>query len=456
MKAWIWAVCGGLASGLLFVVSLPPVSWGFLGWICLVPLIFAVQGQGFLKGFVGGIVAAMTGAFISTTPLIGPNVVVDGSLGWNYAGFGLFGMVIAFMAGFLGEVKKPQIYHACLFASLGIILELITFIRLPAHMALTQYTSRPMLALASITGIWGVSWLVWAANIGLAFLLKEKQFKEAGLGAGVLAAGSLLVAAVPFNVSKDLYFAAVQTSKFGASEIIPLNEPLRKVNPVLAVWPELSVNESDGKRISEFAASAWPVVASFHSTKEGRQQNTAAVFTGAGRSDLYAKRRPFAQEAAEIQAGTDPVVVKVVSENVGLNICFDSCYPSVMRETALRGASLIALPTLDPPSPNGFVQSVHAAFTPFRAAELGIPIIRAESTAWSMLVDRDGTILGHLPAGEEGAIARQIKPGAKWTPYRQFGDWFLYLAALSLTVFCCHSVVQKVRKSDSNTSAQPD
>lgn len=433
MKTWIWTVCGGVASGLLFVLSLPPVSWGVLGWVCLVPLILAVQGQGFLKGFVGGIVAAMTGAYISTTPFIGPNVVVDGSLGWNYAGFGLFGMVIAFMAGFLAENKKPQLYHAFLFASLGIILELITFIRLPAHMALTQYTSRPMLFVASITGIWGVSWLVWAANIGLAHLIKEKKFKEAGVTAAVLACSSLFVAVGAIHDTKPDYYAAVQTAKFGANEIIPLNEPLRPFHPALAVWPELSVNESDTNQIVQFAKTAWPVVASFHSSHGGRQQNTAALFGPDGRSELYAKRKPFAQEAADIQAGDKPVVV---SENVGLNICFDSCYPSVMRETALKGASLIALPTLDPPSPNGFVQSVHAAFTPYRAAELGIPIIRAESTAWSMLVDRDGAILGHLPAGSEGAIARRLQPGAKWTPYRQFGDWFLYLAFASLAAFC--------------------
>ncbi len=101
-----------------------------------------------------------------------------------------------------------------------------------------------------------------------------------------------------------------------------------------------------------------------------------------------------------------------------LNICFDSCFPWTMRETALKGADVIALSTLDPQSPNGFIQSAHAAFTPFRAAEVGIPIVRAEQTAWSMVVDGSGKILGMASVGFEGSLARSVAKSSHPTLYR--------------------------------------
>ena len=129
-------------------------------------------------------------------------------------------------------------------------------------------------------------------------------------------------------------------------------------------------------------------------------------------------------------AGTEPVVVRTPNGAMGLNVSYDSCFPAVMRETAQKAADIILLPTMDPISPNGAVQALHAAYTPFRAAELGIPIVRADITAYSMIVDARGWIVAEAGSGSEEIIHASVQPGLRRTMYMAWGDWFLFVCGL--------------------------
>lgn len=431
MKKLLGIAAAALLAGVMFALALPPRSFGFLGWIFLVPLLLTLRNTRFVTGFIAGITAAMTAAVISTTPLVAPNVITTGDVSWNYVGFGLYGVVLALMLGFAAEQKSLTLGRAAILACLGVVMECITFIKLPAHLALTQYASTPMLALASITGIWGVSWLLWFSNFALASESTQKHFRPAIAGVALIA---LFSTTIGWHTpqSPDRVVGAVQTDQFGSQSILPINESLIAQNPDLAVWPELSIAEHDIAPIQSFAArpAGFPIVATLHTSHDPKPHNTAVYIDKSGAQGSYHKRKPFAGEADQITPGTRPIVVQTLPLNVGLNICFDSCYPGVMRDTANAGnPDLIALPTLDPASPNGFIQAAHAAFTPFRAAELGIPIVRAEATAWSMIVDSRGRITGKLPTGHEGTLARSIDSPQPRTIYRTLGDWFLWMCA---------------------------
>lgn len=439
MKRVAIIIVFAIVAGVAFALSMPPRAFAILGWVFLTPLFIATRGVGFLRGFLAGLVFTTSAAITSTTLIVGPNLL-EGDVSWNYLGIGLYGIVLSLMVGVVAEIKELTFGKAAILACAGIILECLTFIKLPAHLALTQYGSAPMLAIASATGIWGVSWLVWFSNLALASQTTQKQFRPVAAGVALLAIWSTTVGwnqgAKPQDsvvASTDALnpVAAVQTDNFGANEILPLYESLGKTKPVVTVWPELSITEMDIPAIQKFATAknGSPVVASMHDSYSPKPHNAAVLISENGVSDAYYKRKPFGSEVNEVTAGTRPLVVKTIPLSVGLNICFDSCYPGVMRDTANAGdPDLIALPTLDPASPNGFIQSAHAAFTSFRAAELGIPIVRAETTAWSMFVNSDGRIVETLPVGYEGAVARQVSGAKKWTLYRQWGDWFLWLS----------------------------
>jgi apolipoprotein N-acyltransferase len=437
-------VLAGLAcavlAGVMFAVAMPPRSVAILGWVFLVPLILSLRGTRFIYGFVAGLVAAFSAAFVSTTPLVAPNVI-SGDVSWNYVGFGLYGVVLAVMMGVAAEHKSMTFGRAAVLACLGVVLECLTFIKLPAHLALMQYASSPAMALASVTGIWGVSWVMWFSNFALASDRDQKGWRFV---APAIAGLALLCSVVFWRsggsvLGQDRVVAAVQTDQFGADEILPLNQDLIGKGVEVGVWPELSVGEYDVAAIRKFSGSdgGYPVVVSMHDDFSPKPHNMAVLIDKDGIRGRYFKRKPFGSEENEVTAGTRPVVVQTLSQNVGLNVCFDSCYPAVMRDTANAGdPDLIALPTLDPASPNGFIQAAHAAFTPFRAAELGVPIVRAEATAHSMLVNGDGGIVETLPAGFEGGVSKSV--GVKrWTVYRKLGDWFLWVCVGVLVGAVC-------------------
>ncbi len=439
MRRVLIALGLAILAGVMFAVAMPPRSIAILGWVFLVPVILSVKGTRFIYGFVAGLVMAFTAAFVSTTPLVAPNVI-SGDVSWNYVGFGLYGVVLAVMMGVAAEHKSMSFGRAAILACLGVVLECVTFIKLPAHLALTQYASSPAMALASITGIWGVSWVMWFSNFALA---SDREQKEWRYVAPALA-GMAMLCSVMFwrtggsDLGRDRIAAAVQTDEFGADAILPLNQDLVGRGVEVGVWPELSVTQMDVPAIQKFAGSdgGYPVVASMHDDHQPKPHNMAVLIDENGIKGSYFKRKPFGSEANQVTAGTRPVVVHTLSQNVGLNVCFDSCYPAVMRDTVNAGdPDLIALPTLDPASPNGFIQAAHAAFTPFRAAELGVPIVRAEATAHSMFVNGDGGIVSMMPAGFEGGETQSV--GVKrWTVYRQLGDWFLWVCVGVLVTAC--------------------
>lgn len=437
LKKAALAILAVLTSGTLFAFSLPPASIAAFGWFALLPILLLTKKQGFLKGFIAGLASGLTAAAISVTPLYGPTAIPDGMPHWNIVGFGLYGVVLALITGSFAEIKEPKLRHALPLAAFAVLVELITFIKLPAHLALTQFANPAALTLASITGIWGVSFVLWLAHFTVATADKQttKRLAIPGVATCALLSQTLFHhlpepdTRLAYNDTRQPY-GLVQTTAFGADELLELQKPLAATNPKLAVWPELSVTSYGLPKIQEFAQSpeGWPVVTTYHDDHQPKPHNTAVAVTDQGISEPYYKRQPFGEESKDVTAGTEPVTVHVKSQNVGLNICFDSCFPWVMRETAnTNNPDLIALPTLDPASPNGFIQAAHAAFTPFRAAELGIPIVRAEATAWSMVVDAKGKIHRLTPIGWEGVVAQAIDSGSHQTIYRKTGDWFLVL-----------------------------
>lgn len=445
MKQWGLILAAAAASGTMLALSMPLAGWAMFGWVFLMPLLLATKSAGFFKGFVGGITAAMIGAVVSTTPLVGASAIESGTVAWNYVGFGLYGMVMAIFTALVAEVKEHSWKTMLALACVGVALELVTFIKLPAHIALSQFASSPLLAVASVTGIWGVSWLLWVANLSVLLPLNHKQRMV-----GVAAAMACALVSQAFSIHQRLTIdpaqiasrqpgqvGLLQTDQVGADTLLDLQKPLAEVKPKWVVWPELSASMYDKPALNQFAQSegGWTVITSLLDDHQPKPHNAAIAFTQQGESEPYFKRQPFGEESAMVTAGTEAKVVKVLRQNVALNICFDSCFPWVLRESVLKGAEVIALPTLDPKSPNGFIQTAHAAFTTFRAAELGVPIVRAENTAWSMVVGSDGRMHSLAPVGWEGAVARHLPDDTRVTPYRTFGDWFLY-ACLAVIAGC--------------------
>ena len=157
--------------------------------------------------------------------------------------------------------------------------------------------------------------------------------------------------------------------------------------------------QGDTAKLKELSKSAPAIITSFPDNHRPLPYNVASLTSNGEESERYQKRKLFAGEKNMHTPGSRAVAVpfEPIDGSIGLNICFDSCYPSVIRETAaLPDVKVIALPTIDPESKNHFVAAMHAAYTPFRAAENGVSIIRADGRFGSMFVDTHGQITTEL------------------------------------------------------------
>ena len=450
MRRYAVLLCSVLASGLLFALSLPPHGWSFFGWIAFVPVLLAVADFGFAFGLISGIFICLFAAWLDAHGFLLRGDVADGSPEWIYAGFLLFGLIAGFsirMWVASPRLKgKPWALAAC-----AVLFEALLLLYLPAHMALTQNRSTALLYLASWTGIWGVSYLVWLANFGLAQLLLAGMRRKAVLC--YLGCCLLSLSWLPAEHG-DLRIAMIQTRSTDKDELTAMNEGAGAEGASLAVWPELSgmVMATQGKVDDLMKVARAPGQPAFMTTYEDPADplpyNVARIFTADGPSVIYRKRKPFAGEAQQHAAGNAPVEAAAGETTYGLNICFDSCFPNVMRDTArLPNVSVVLLPTLDPVTSYGVSQSLHAAYTPFRAAELGLPIVRADASAHSMAVDANGRVLADLGTVQDEVLTVGIKPGKHWTFVTWAGDWFLVVCgALAVLGF------RKKRRSE----AQPD
>ena len=431
MKRLAQIAFGTCASGILLAFSLPPHGPSVFGWCAFVPALMALRREkSFAIGFVSGILVALIAAALDARGVLIPNNVEDGDPNWIYAGFMTFGVVIAFSFGLWTASEKLR-KRPWSMAAWSVLFEGMLLLYLPAHMALTQSRSTAMLYLASWTGIWGVSYVVWIANYFAVIA------KPAHRWLVVLAALALSISAPVGNSFGSLPIAMIQTRSFDRHELASLNERASRLGAVISVWPELSgeidlpnkkatVLEQLAKRSDQAA-----FVTTYEEAGTPKPYNVAHIFSGEGISTGYRKRKPFAGETKMHAAGTSPVAVKVGGVTYGLNICFDSCYPYVMRDTArLPHVGVILLPTLDPETSYGVIQAIHAAYTPFRAAELGVPIIRADATAHSMAVDSYGRVIDEMDCESDLVKVVSVNPGKRWTFVTYAGDWFLGLALL--------------------------
>ncbi|RYG25916.1 carbon-nitrogen hydrolase family protein, partial [bacterium] len=309
-------------------------------------------------------------------------------------------------------------------------------LKLPAHLALSQYRNAALVQLSAVGGIWLVSFLIWWSNFALAaYLLSEGSWRERARRAAPILAllvGSILLgnAWLPISGQRQTV-AALQIADCDEATMRKAQLKAAQAGATLAVWPEFGglamAPRGDTSILREMEGP--PFVTSFRDDQSPLPHNVAALFAEGKESARYAKRKLFGEESKMHVPGDRAVA----AGDIGLNICFDSCFPFVIRDTARLGHRLVALPTIDPPSTNGFIAAIHASYTPFRAAENGIAMVRADGYANSMIVDPRGRIVAEAGTGDRILVAQTVL-GPRWAPGKWLGDWWLWLCGLLLLI----------------------
>jgi len=323
----------------------------------------------------------------------------------------------------------------------------------------SQWNQPAVLSLASVAGVWAVSFLLVAVNLGLAVALAGPPgVRLAALGVPLLLlAGTLAYAAArpAPGAAGTVRVGLVQPgvidqaeARFRASEAA--TPGLAGGRPDLVVWGESSVGrDPDRADLARLAAAARAAGAPLlvnvdaqHGGGGGIYKTSLLVGPDGRRLGSYDKMRlvPFGEyvplrplfgwvtrftdaAAADRRRGTHLQVLHAGAVTLGPLVCFESAFPDLARSLAARGADLVVVQSATTTFQRSWGPDQHASLAAVRAVEAGRPVVQAALSGVSAAFDARGRRLAWRPAGWRGAVVVELPRSREATPYARWGDW---------------------------------
>jgi apolipoprotein N-acyltransferase len=461
---------GALASGALLVLAFPAPNLEFLAWFGLVPGLLLMRAaptarEAAIRAWWLGAGFVMA-AHYWLAPNIGPALLlVAVVLGACWTGTGVSAWAL------LRSPVTPGRALAALVVvpSYWLLVEWIrSWQALGGPWALlgaSQWRHPAVLALAAAGGVWLVSFVLVAANVGLAILIAAGRTAIRALGAAATAvavgAGPLAFALTPpVHPDGSVTVALVQPgierhpSPLGTASQ-RLSGGLRRDHPGLIVWGESSIGYDlrfhhallDRLRSLSAADGAQILVDQDSFTPAGKSK--AAVLIGTrGIVATYTKTRlvPFGEYIPfRQQLGWLTKISKAAPSNMipgdgarvmtatlpggrplrlGVLICFEAAFPDMSRADTLHGARLIIYQTSDSTFQRSWALAQHASLVAVRAAETGRPAVQAALTGVTAGFDAQGRLLTWLGASRRGVayVRLGLVPPSDFTLFDRIGD----------------------------------
>lgn len=477
-------VCFAL-SPILFAAAVFLQCWG-LGLFAFLPLFLSLSSvtakskKLFVLGYLFGILYFGV-AFVWIVNVSIPLYLVVTLLESLYMGF--FALGFRWLAGSKGILRR-----AAGIPSLWILIEFIRssgFLGMPVALAGYALTScLPLAQLASVTGIYGLSFFVILINTLLFIALRDHHPLKTrlillGISAGIFlgtylggratmeqpaASEQINVAIIQGNISPkikwDLNFleSTINTHK-------DLTRRSLTENPSLVIWPETAVpcflfHPDRRDVLTELQGfireTRRPVLLGTQDLildREGKHAyNLAVLFSGDGEiRDKYGKIKliPFIEHApfrtwipalrklgmgCVYSPGSRHTVFREGGHRFSVLICFEGLFPRLVRAFVREGAQWLVNITNDAPS-LGTMRSyyaVNADVLRIRAIENRRSFVRAANNGISCVIDPWGRVRRRAGIFSEDAITVPVPLREDITCYTRWGDWIAVFALLSL------------------------
>jgi len=118
----------------------------------------------------------------------------------------------------------------------------------------------------------------------------------------------------------------------------------------------------------------------------------------------------------------------------GMAICYEVVFPELTRKQVRNGADVLVTITNDAWYDGTSAPRQHLNMARMRAIEDDRYLLRAATTGVSLIADPSGRIIEELPMGRAGIIYARFQPRTTITPYVRFGDWFAWLALIAVII----------------------
>ena len=451
-------------------LAFPAVSWWWLAWIGLVPLLLVVRAaptavQGAVRAWVG-----MAGFVLITQywlwPSAGPLLIVLGAglaalwLPWGWAAHRLLS----------GELTAWRVVAAVVvLPSWWVLAEAArSWHKLGGPWTLlgaSQWNQPATLAPASVGGVWLVSFLVVAVNVAIVGAISQRSPALVAMAVAVVAIGPAWFSFGPgLDPRPSARIALVQPGNVADSEA--LTETLVGQRLDLVVWGESSVGVDLGGHPDAMARlvelrrriGADLLVNVDARAPSGGIYKSSVLIGPNGARGSYAKTRlvPFGEyvplrallgwaashtkaAAEDRRRGDGPVVLHTDSLAIGPLISFEATFSDLPRREVRLGAELLAYQSSTSTYQRSWAQPQLASMTAVHAVEVGHPAVHAGLSGVSSAFDARGRELGWLPASSRGVLVVDVPLESWTTAYDRFGDWVIGLALLIVTASCARS-----------------
>jgi len=339
----------------------------------------------------------------------------------------LFRMVLLRGNGFLAAAVFPAGIAAA---------EYLVSVATPAganwSLAPTQADLLPVLQVASLTGGWGVSFLV--ALLPAVLAVARPRVVVAGVLALGLALGfGVARLAVDVPSSPRITLLSARTDR----DEVPVDSPAgRALVAAYADW--LRTAPDDGTKIVVLPEKGFLVAdpALLDPLAEAARARGVTVVVGAveggyntafalsERTEVYRKHHLVPGLEDHLRAGTD--LAFAPDPRIGLAICADLGHPEFGRAYGRAGAGLLLVPALDF-TVDAWSQS---RVQLLRGVESGFSVARSARLGYLTLSDHTGRVVAQAATGSATpftSVSGSLPMPSGGTPYTRWGDWFAWL-----------------------------
>jgi len=487
-----------ILSGLLLVFSFPKAELFPLAWIALIPLLISLYDKdhwaAFKSGFCFGIVYFYGTLYwiyhsihyYGAVPLV-PSILVVLVLCMYFSLYTAF-----FALLYAANMKRTDMPALIVAPLLWTTLEFLRSYVLGgfpwSSLGYSQYTFLPVIQIADITGVYGVSFLIVAVNAAFVdVFLYKRRYVERPLASllptigGFVALALFMVFTLSYGVyrlhqdrSGSVIKAAViqgnieQDKKWDPSyqqAVINTYKDLSfsaaREMPELIVWPETAAPfffrtdkvNTDYMVSFERQLNSYLLFGSVMAINRNdrpkpsatRYTNSAVLLDKNGNiTYIYDKIHlvPFGEfmpfrhllsfldltgAIGDFVSGESYTKAVTPFGSFGTLICYEIIFPGLVRKFYTNGGDFIVTITNDAwfgKTPGPYQ---HFSMAVFRAIENRKPVIRSANTGISGFIDSCGRILATTDLFTRTYLVSSVKTDRTLTPYTKYGDIFSYL-----------------------------
>jgi len=486
-----------LISGILLTLSFPEYDLYPLAWISLTPLLYCLHDASARRAFLYGLITGLCFNLTAFHWFFSHFLIRYSLLPW-YGSLGVYlilalylSLYYSFFAG-LVVVSKSR-FQIPLYLSAPFLFVALEFLRSKAFtgfpwelLGYSQYKFIPLIQIADITGVYGISFLIISFNSILATILRERfrfntSLKAATLGFFVIilltisygylrlhttnpGVEGIRVSLIQGNIkmeeklSKDLNIQKSIIDRYGRMTVEALKD-----RPDIIVWPETAMpfiyglHKESTKSLLEFQKRIGvALLTGIISSDHGRVSNSVIYIAGGRVIGQYKKMKlvPFGEydpfngagkliENLDYDKGRSFTVFDHRGRLFSVMICYEIIFPELARNFVMSGARLLIAVSNDAWFGDSSAPYQHFSMAVFRAIENRVPLARVANTGVSGVIDSNGRIRVLSDTFIRTVITEEIKTDYRTSLYSRYGDLFSYLVLVSILLKLFHSLYRK-------------